>query len=116
VLLHPEVALERFVTRRRRCLDPVAGAGAADLEAKVQILDQRETHHEVHEAHGLLLEDWQFFSTPPLYREPRAAGRIHVRRQRSPMTKAARGYAHFVQIQRPPGRVFSAFTSKEQLE
>jgi uncharacterized protein YndB with AHSA1/START domain len=32
------------------------------------------------------------------------------------MTKAARGYAQFVQIQRPPGRVFSAFTSKEQLE
>ncbi|HXQ30748.1 MAG TPA: SRPBCC domain-containing protein [Steroidobacteraceae bacterium] len=32
------------------------------------------------------------------------------------MTKAARGYAQFVQIQRPPARVFSAFTSKEQLE
>jgi uncharacterized protein YndB with AHSA1/START domain len=32
------------------------------------------------------------------------------------MTRAARGYAQFVEIQRPPGRVFSAFTSKEQLE
>ncbi|HXQ64035.1 MAG TPA: SRPBCC domain-containing protein [Steroidobacteraceae bacterium] len=32
------------------------------------------------------------------------------------MTKAVRGYAQFVQIQRPPSRVFSAFTSKEQLE
>jgi uncharacterized protein YndB with AHSA1/START domain len=32
------------------------------------------------------------------------------------MTKAARGYARFVEIKRPPGRVFSAFTSKEQLE
>ncbi len=32
------------------------------------------------------------------------------------MSKATRGYAQFIEIQRPPARVFSAFTSKEWLE
>ena len=32
------------------------------------------------------------------------------------MTQATRGYAKFIEIQRPPARVFSAFTSKEWLE
>lgn len=32
------------------------------------------------------------------------------------MTRATRGYAQFIEIRRPPARVFSAFTSKEWLE
>ena len=32
------------------------------------------------------------------------------------MTRATRGYAQFIEIQRPASRVFSAFTSKEWLE
>ena len=32
------------------------------------------------------------------------------------MSKATRGYAQFIEIQRPAARVFSAFTSKEWLE
>ena len=32
------------------------------------------------------------------------------------MSKATRGYAQFIEIQRPPARVFGAFTSKEWLE
>ena len=32
------------------------------------------------------------------------------------MSKETRGYAQFIEIQRPPARVFSAFTSKEWLE
>jgi uncharacterized protein YndB with AHSA1/START domain len=32
------------------------------------------------------------------------------------MTKAARGYAQFVEITAPPARVFSAFTSKQGLQ